>query len=233
MLRFVFNNDSLFFAFLTGYQNKFAGSTATTEDFKQLAETYTGKDLDTFFQQWIYGEGYPTYYSSWNQDNNVLFIKINQATSVPGSVSTFAMPIAVKLYSRQDDTIVRVYNNQPSQVFQIITDRQVDSIALDPGEDLLCKQGNKPYHEPTLNTLPPNITLYPNPVSSVLTIAYKDLKEPVLLLFDIVGRKVLEHQFRWPSGIEQVDVRYLPNAVYVYKIVDKGIVTAEGKILKR
>lgn len=233
MLRFVFNNDSLFFAFLTGYQHKFAGSTATTEDFKHLAEAYTGKDLSAFFRQWIYGEGYPTYYSSWNQENNVVFVKINQATSVPGIVPMFEMPIEVKLYSQQGDTIVRVYNNQNSQVFQIVTDRQVDSIAIDPSEYLICKQGNKPYHEPTLNTLPINISVYPNPINNILNIAYKDLQEPTLLLFDISGRKLLENKLRYTSGIEQVDVQLLPNAVYLYKIIDKGAVKAEGKFLKQ
>lgn len=233
MLRFAFNNDSLFFSFLTGYQKKFAGSNATTEDFKHLAENYLGQNLDVFFDQWIYKEGYPIYYSSWNQDNNVLFIKVSQQTPIPTSVFNFVMPIAVKLYSQQGDTVVRLHNDLPSQVFTIVMDRPIDSIALDPGEDLLCKQGNKPYHEPTLNTLSSNITLYPNPVNSILNIAYRDLQEPTLLLFDATGRKLLEHRFRYTSGIEQIDVQLLPNAVYLYKVIDKGAVKSEGKFLKQ
>ena len=53
-LRFVIDNDSLFFAMLRAYQQQFAFGDAATEQFKNLAANFVHQNLDTFFDQWIY-----------------------------------------------------------------------------------------------------------------------------------------------------------------------------------
>lgn len=58
MLRYELG-DSLFFGALRYYLNKFAYSSASTEDLKNAIEEYTGKELDWFFNQWVYGKGWP------------------------------------------------------------------------------------------------------------------------------------------------------------------------------
>jgi aminopeptidase N len=60
-------SDTLFFNTLKTFQQKFKDSFATTNDFKQVAEQVSGKNLTTFFNQWIYGEGYPTYKFSYGK----------------------------------------------------------------------------------------------------------------------------------------------------------------------
>ncbi|RPI72525.1 MAG: hypothetical protein EHM47_08110, partial [Ignavibacteriales bacterium] len=46
--------DSNFFYILRDYFEKFKYKSASTDDFKQVCESVSGKDLDRFFEQWVY-----------------------------------------------------------------------------------------------------------------------------------------------------------------------------------
>lgn len=65
MLRYELG-DSLFFGSLRHYLEKFAYNSASTEDLKNSIEEYTGIELDWFFEQWIYGKGWPVL-ECWDQ----------------------------------------------------------------------------------------------------------------------------------------------------------------------
>jgi hypothetical protein len=60
MLRFLIG-DSLFFSTLYNYGQAYKYQNASTEDFKNVAETVSGKDLDWFFDEWIFGGGSPEF----------------------------------------------------------------------------------------------------------------------------------------------------------------------------
>lgn len=51
--------DSVFFAALGEYLRRHAYSTATTDSMKSVLESAAGRSLDWFFEQWIYGRGWP------------------------------------------------------------------------------------------------------------------------------------------------------------------------------
>ncbi|UWX54619.1 M1 family aminopeptidase [Maribacter litopenaei] len=51
--------DELFWEGIVAYYKKYQNSNALTEDFKSVMEQITGKDLNDFFQQWIFTKGYP------------------------------------------------------------------------------------------------------------------------------------------------------------------------------
>ncbi|MFT7699023.1 MAG: aminopeptidase N, partial [Candidatus Krumholzibacteriia bacterium] len=57
--------DTDFFTGLELYRANHLYSTATTEDLQAAMEAVSGRDLTAFFQQWIYGEYFPVYESSW------------------------------------------------------------------------------------------------------------------------------------------------------------------------
>ena len=62
--------DSTFFHILRAYDSdpQLAYNSATTEDFKRVAENVSGMDLNYFFSEWIYGENYPKYTYNWSLD---------------------------------------------------------------------------------------------------------------------------------------------------------------------
>jgi len=50
--------------------------------------------LQSFFDEWIYGEGYPTYNVRWNQIDQTLFVEVTQTTS--GATPSFSIPIPIR-----------------------------------------------------------------------------------------------------------------------------------------
>jgi len=232
MLRFLLNNDAQFYSILQSYQRQYAGKTATTADLRQVAEAVTGLDLQTFFEQWIYGEGFPYYNTRWNQIGNTVYLQIDQSTSWPASVSLFDMPVEVKLYSAGGDTTVRTRVDAASQIFQYSYTNPIDSIAIDPNQWLLYKSTSQPIHDAGLNKLPAAASVYPNPAHSTINISYKYLDNAQLIIYNAAGKKMMSHKLPGASGMEQVDIRGLAAGVYVYSIVSGGRVLLEEKLVK-
>ncbi|MCD6368647.1 MAG: M1 family metallopeptidase [Thermoproteales archaeon] len=53
--------DETFFNIIRTYFRRFEFKIAKIKDFKQVAEEVSGEDLDWFFEQWVYGNGIPSY----------------------------------------------------------------------------------------------------------------------------------------------------------------------------
>ncbi len=96
MLRHVTGDDA-FFASLARWRQRWAGASATTEDFRAAAESVTGRDLGWFFAEWVYGIGAPAYEVGWRpvsaagRDYLELEVTQTQRSDFP----TFAMPVDV------------------------------------------------------------------------------------------------------------------------------------------
>lgn len=219
MLRFLAANDSLFFAVLKTYQQQHAYGNANTADLKQIAAQLYNRNLDTFFHQWIDGEGYPKYTGSWNQQNGVVYIQLNQTTSKPASVPLFVTPLELKLSSVQGDTIVNVYNDAATQVFKINWSKTMTGFAVDPNNWILDRTGLLTHDvnlsAPMLHNT--QLKVYPNPASDAWHI--ENLKPGTLLsLCDMQGRKLWEAK----AGNTAISVpanQYAPG-IYLLKVVD-------------
>ncbi|OFX28506.1 MAG: hypothetical protein A2X08_05590, partial [Bacteroidetes bacterium GWA2_32_17] len=137
-LRYEINNDSLFFAVLRNYLSTYAFSVATADDFKQVAETTTGINFTDFFNQWYYGEGYPTFNINWSQNNDTLTIVSNQTTSI--SITTlFKTHFDLKIIYATGDTIIRLFQGTNNETYKIYFPELVDSIEMDPNFWLIQK----------------------------------------------------------------------------------------------
>ncbi len=64
--------DSLFWASMHRYTADHMFNTVTTADLQKAFEQTTGKNLDTFFRQWVYGAGMPAYQVMWATGSNPL-----------------------------------------------------------------------------------------------------------------------------------------------------------------
>ncbi|PQJ10629.1 hypothetical protein CJD36_011695 [Flavipsychrobacter stenotrophus] len=194
MLRFVVNNDNTFFNILKTHQTQMRDSTATIADFKSTTAGITGAitgsmSIDTFFNQWAYGEGYPIYTAKWNQIGNDVWVKLDQTTSFPSSIPLFQTPIELKLRSAAGDTIVRVFNAQASQVYHFTWDRTMNNMVFDPNYWLVYDLTSL-THDVTLDvnnvaTLP--ISIMPNPASADWTVNNLPANSSLALL-DLSGR---------------------------------------------
>ena len=192
MLRYVAPNDSLYFETLQQYQQQYAMGNAVTFDLQTIAEQVYGRDLDTFFNQWIYGEGYPTYAAKWYQDGTQVYVQLNQTTSKPTSVATFHMPLELKLKSATGDTIVKIYNDKAIATYPMPWFNTMTGLEIDPNNHILNKTGpitkDASVLKIALNALD-NTRIFPNPAKESWHIT--DVPSGAYMkLADIAGRLI-------------------------------------------
>ena len=126
-LRYEIHNDAIFFQIIRNYLSTYAYSSASTENFKEIVEVTTGEDFTDFFNQWIYGEGYPIFDIKWDQQGDTLFVESVQTTSTT-TTPLFKTHFDLKLnYSTGGDTIVRLYQDANTENFRICVSNAVKS----------------------------------------------------------------------------------------------------------
>ncbi|MEJ7625869.1 MAG: M1 family aminopeptidase [Ferruginibacter sp.] len=145
-LRFEMQNEDLFFQVLKNYQLQFKDSVATTEDFKRVAETTSSKNLSDFFNQWVYGEGYPTFNINYfKEGNGILVLKINQTASMPSVTPFFKGLYEFKITSPAGDTTLLVNLSTNNQEFRFNYSKTPDGLIVDPNNWVLNAVGTITY----------------------------------------------------------------------------------------
>jgi aminopeptidase N len=141
MLRHIVG-DSTFFQIMRAYYSdpRYANGVAMTEDFQGVCEAVSGKDLDYFFQEWIYGTYYPKYrFSSINESAGSgyynVYLHIDQTQTTPPTY--FAMPIDVTINAGGYDTTFVVFNDPRHKDFQFRVYGSPSNLRLDKDEWIL------------------------------------------------------------------------------------------------
>ena len=224
-LRFEANNDSLFFHTLQQYQQQFANSTATTQQFKNLVAQQYGRNMDTFFNEWIYASGYPVFNATWNQKNDIVIVHLDQTAVGDYTAHKYSTPIEIKFSSATGDTILRFQTNDNATDFSFAWPKSVVSLTIDPNEWLLKGTGTitRDNNLGVGSTIISAGNIYPNPVHDFLTITNADR----IQLTDITGKLLIDQ-----AGSNKVDVRGLVPGTYLYRTFRSGKAVNEGKMLK-
>jgi len=138
MIRFILDDDDLFFQVLRSYLSKYGNGLATAEDFRSVLEEESGMDFTCFFKQWYYGEGFPRFKLYWEQDRDSLRILSEQTTSAPSITPLFQLPFEVELIMREGiNRVVRLNQEKNVQEYAIPVEGVVEGISFDPGNWLL------------------------------------------------------------------------------------------------
>lgn len=227
MLRQKIGDDTLFFRSLRNYLKQYRWGNATTQQFKASMEVSTGQNLDTFFSQWIYGEGFPMLTSKWDQQDTTVLVQMTQETSLPSSVKCFFTPVDIRFYSRWGDYTEQFYMDRPQKIFRYKTYRPIDSIKIDPDGWLLHAELRSPER---VYGLSPAVSprVYPNPTHDRLYVELQSANEVQVILQDIAGRVVLNELIGYGGSL---DVSALPRGLYQYRLSGKDIVPVWGRIV--
>ena len=172
MLRHEIQNDDAFFDVLKSFQTNFGGSTATGEDFKEIAEDITGMDFGQFFDQWYYGQGYPLYnFKYWTDEQNTFYLSSTQSTS---SVHTtmYDMLLDFRLrFTDGTDTLVQFRQTENLNVFSMAFNKKVNHVDVDPEQWTMEEVISISLVE-EVPMSPLYFTLGPNPVKSKLNVYF-------------------------------------------------------------
>jgi hypothetical protein len=210
----------------------YGGGTANTEQFKTLAETISGRDLDTFFNQWIYGEGFPIYSALWNQRGNQLMLRLKQDVSMPTITPLFYTPLQIKFYSGSSDTTVQIYNNATVQQFVFNWSKPVDRIEIDPRNYILNRVDSirRDYALFADGVDTALYLVYPNPGSDHWTIDGMP-EQSSLVLYDAAGRTVWTGNTGSYNSVK-ISTALLSRGSYLLYIVKDGRKRNALKLIK-
>jgi aminopeptidase N len=218
--------DSMFFDILASYRATHGYGTATTADFNGVVNTTTGQNHDWFFNQWIYGRGWPkfAYTTTWDGVANAYSVTVYQMQDTLWP--TFRVPVELRIYTGADSASFFVVDSLRTQVFSFSLPSQPDSLQLDPRNRIMKQIVPPPLSvdenpgSPTTFALHQN---YPNPFNPSTVIRYR---VPIstfvtLRIFNVLGQEIatLVNGVSMP-GTYEVEwlASQIPSGVYFYRL---------------
>lgn len=181
MLRWQLGDED-FFQAVRNYLNDpaLAFAYAKTEDLQAHLEMQSGQDLEAFFADWFYGEGYPSYQVYWEQEADQRYeVQLFQTTSLPSSVDFFDMPVPV-LFRGNNQEVLQVFDHTYSgEVFEIELSFEPVEVIFDPEFWLISKNNTIDNREitsssMTIDELDKKLRLYPNPARNQISLSFED-----------------------------------------------------------
>ncbi len=121
LLRFLLG-DEHFFAGVRTYTAENAGKSVVTGDLQRAIEKASGRDLDLFFAQWIYGRGYPEFELAWdwNEDRSTVVLDVRQVQAIgAGTPAVFVLPVDVEVMDEAGARIHRLELRERKQRFAL------------------------------------------------------------------------------------------------------------------
>lgn len=237
MLRWTLG-DSAFFNGVKNYLNDPAlrYSFAKTSDLQRHLEETGNTDLTYFFNQWFYGQGYPSFTVKWQQNlNNYVKVSVSQVTSHK-SVSFFKVPLALTFKNSTQSKTFVINDSINNLETWLDVGFAADSVLIDHDKQLISKN-NVAVKLPLAAKQPDDVTVYPNPFSSQLMVSVKNPVEKKwqVQLYNIPGQKLLTKTFDISGADALLPLPlplYLPAGIYFVK-VDAGDVHLVKKVVKR
>lgn len=150
LLDYLTMKEEVFTNILKEFYQTYRGKKASTLDFQKMVEKHTGKDMNWFFEQWIYGTDIPEYRFAHQleqtpQDKWVAHCKIEQR-NVP---ENFQMPVLVLLdFGQERFARTRVLVKGPlTRVDLPLMPLKPEKIVFNDLESVLCEVKNVKWEE--------------------------------------------------------------------------------------
>lgn len=127
--------DTVFHRVIRSYYAAYAGGNADTRDFETICEKVSGRNLRTFFDQWLYSPGVPKLDIQWRYDQKTrhIDIKLKQLQA-----ELFQFPLTIKLHDASGKTQNQTVNvTAKEQSFHLPAKEKAIQLTLDPETSLL------------------------------------------------------------------------------------------------
>lgn len=222
--RYLMNNDSLFFLALKNIQSNYSNGTLVGLDIRDEFQAVSGIDFTAAFDEWYFGEGFPTYSAAWNIVGNDVLVEVTHTTS--SSTPTFTNPVDLRFTrSGMGDTIVRVDISANYNGFVIPNMANVVNLTHIDRDNWIINQLGSITNDPTLTAFIDEnsvnyFSVYPNPSTKEFNITIANGDDHNLVVIDTKGRIVHEAMI---SSNYSMDLSNLNTGYYiVYLTNEKG-----------
>jgi len=231
MLRYILGND-VFFKAIRSYLDDphLAYGYARTSDLKKHLEEESGIDLTYFFNEWLYGEGYPVYeINCVRYPENDICLTVYQS-SLPIDAGFFRMKIPVKFIGNTKDTTIYFEHTASGQVFWVNPGFKTDSVAFNPEYDIITKDSR--IYLSTSEKYPEEIIVSPNPFNGFVYIKQNNVTIYRIEIFTVAGDTVyVSDKITKAGDVNMLTLTNLRSGTYFLRIkTDKD--TLYKKLIK-
>jgi aminopeptidase N len=199
MLRHVID-DSTFFRLLRSYvaDSRYRFGNATTGDFKNLAEQISAKELDWFFEQWVYRAGRPELKYAWKWEGAQLFLRLKQAQAGEG----YRLPLELAAIAGADTFRFAFEHNGGFQEYRFAAARPITRVLVDPDSWVLKTLQQVDFNSLNVDGTSVPLTfalhsIYPNPFVAgqeprhvEVNFSLSRNEDVRLAVFNVIGQEV-------------------------------------------
>lgn len=211
--------DSLFFESIRNYlkDENLAYGYACTDDLISHFENTANIDLTEFFDDWIYGDGYPVYDIWWSQKtDNTLEIKINQ-NQTSEKVEFFELKIPIIFKGYFSDTLIIFDNLFNGQEFNFKTNFRVENAVFDPERTILTRGSEIRKIFDSADDF--EIFVSPNPASDFIYIEFPTVvKIKEIELINLFGKTLIKQNINTSFSNYLLNVNEILPGLYILKI---------------
>ncbi len=135
-------DDERFANLMRDFYARYAGKSASTEDFRRVAQRYAGEDLGWFFDQWVYRADVPTYrFASRTERTPEGKYKVTCRVEQRDVPADFRMPVPIRIdFADGRFTWLRILVQSPTAEFELpLMDLAPKAIVFNDLESVLCR----------------------------------------------------------------------------------------------
>lgn len=140
MLRWVLGDEHYFKA-LSYYLKKHEFSNVESGDLKTAIEEATGRNLQWFFDQWIWGAGHPTFEVSYTYlpERKQIALSVDQVQPLVNGQGIFQLPVEIRLDVKGKSKTVEIWAEHENDYFLIDAEAKPDMVSFDGRGALVCE----------------------------------------------------------------------------------------------
>ena len=133
-LRFILGDDDLR-ASIKHYLTKHREQPVETVDFQRAIFEATGRELDRFFDEWVYGRGHAALKLGfeWDEERRLARVSLEQTQDAETAREVFFLPLDLALTVDGKRVVHRLVMEERKQAWHFPASKRPDLVALDPG----------------------------------------------------------------------------------------------------
>lgn len=138
--------DSLWWSAINRYVNDNYAGTVETVDLKRAIESVTGREMDWFFDQWIYHGGHPelSVTTDYDAERGMLTVEVEQTQTIDEVTPLFRIPLDIEWVTGDSRGRQTLEINDKHSTFYLPLADKPDYVLIDPDGWLLAEIDYKP-----------------------------------------------------------------------------------------
>jgi len=134
MLRYILGDEGYYGSIARYYADNMFKPVETIDLIKAI-EAHTGKNMRSFFDQWVFGAGFPEYKVTYSFDDKqkMATVKVSQTQKLENETGLFAMPIELSFdFADGTNKVVTVNVEEKEHSFSFSLDKKPKMFRFDP-----------------------------------------------------------------------------------------------------